>query len=128
MRALSKAETGALGDLSVLDLRLCAGGCSASPLISPFPVTAGPAWNVERPGEPAGVAARARPFRQRPGVRLDADMTQAMLKLSRIDKEIRSLPGKDCGSCGAPSCAAFAEDLVLGRAAKSDCPYRENTP
>ena len=128
LRALSTAETGALGEVSMLDLRLCAGGCSASPLICPYPVIAGPAWNVECRGEPAGIAARARPFRQRPGVRLDVDMAQAMLKLSQIDKEIRSLPGRDCGSCGAPSCAAFAEDLVLGRAAQSDCPYRENTP
>ncbi len=127
MRALANAETGALGGLAMLDLRLCAGGCSASPLLASFPEGASPAWTVERPGEPAGAAVRARPFSQRPGLRLDPDMAQAMRKLSMIDKEIRSLPGRDCGSCGAPSCAAFAEDVVLGRAAESDCPYRENT-
>ena len=32
--------------------------------------------------------------------------------------------GYDCGACGAPTCAAFAEDLVLGRAGASDCPHR----
>ena len=27
----------------------------------------------------------------------------------------------DCGSCGAPSCAALAEDIVRGEAATEDC-------
>jgi Na+-translocating ferredoxin:NAD+ oxidoreductase RNF subunit RnfB/anti-sigma regulatory factor (Ser/Thr protein kinase) len=126
MRTLSEAETGALDDVSVLDLRLCAGGCSGSPLVARRPAPAGPAWTGERPGEPAGVAARLRPFNQRPGVRLDADMAQAMAKLSLIDSTTRRLPGRDCGSCGAPSCAAFAEDVVLGRAHENDCPYMEN--
>jgi serine/threonine-protein kinase RsbT len=126
MRALAWAEAGMLSDVSVLDLRLCAGGCSASPLVAPFPAAAGPAWTGERGREPAGVTARARPFSQRPGLRLDPDMAEAIRKLSLIDGKVRSLPGKDCGSCGAPSCASFAEDVVLGRAADSDCPFREN--
>jgi len=125
MRVLSRAETGALDDVALLDLHLCAGGCSASPLFASFPGTTGPAWTVERHDEPAGVAARARPLKQRPGMRLDPDMAEAMRKLSLIESEIRSLPGRDCGSCGAPSCAAFAEDVVLGRAAQSDCPFVE---
>ena len=36
----------------------------------------------------------------------------------------RSLPGKDCGACGAPTCAALAEDVVLARADATLCPYR----
>ena len=31
------------------------------------------------------------------------------------------LPGLDCGSCGAPTCAALAEDVVRGKAAVNDC-------
>ena len=31
------------------------------------------------------------------------------------------LPGIDCGACGAPSCSAFAEDVVSGTAARLDC-------
>ena len=34
-----------------------------------------------------------------------------------------SLPGKDCAACGAPTCAAFAEDIVTGRATRDLCPY-----
>ena len=29
--------------------------------------------------------------------------------------------GLDCGSCGAPTCAALAEDVVRGKAAVNDC-------
>jgi ArsR family metal-binding transcriptional regulator len=67
---------------------------------------------------------RRRPRTARTGARLDADMAAAIRKLGRIDEATRALPGRDCGSCGAPSCIAFAEDLVLGRAGATDCPHR----
>ena len=34
------------------------------------------------------------------------------------------LPGLRCGSCGAPSCRAFAEDVVMGRASEADCIFK----
>jgi Na+-translocating ferredoxin:NAD+ oxidoreductase RNF subunit RnfB len=33
-----------------------------------------------------------------------------------------TLPGIDCGSCGAPTCRAFAEDVVKNLACSEDCP------
>lgn len=37
-------------------------------------------------------------------------------------QEIRKdLPDLDCGSCGAPSCAAFAEDIVRGDICADEC-------
>ena len=134
LRALSQVEAGALRGVSLLSMHLCAGGCAASPLITSDPQLAAHRWNAlalsgagRQPGSfaQASAASRARPFSQRPGIRLDPDMGRAMLKLSLIDKRIRSLPGRDCGSCGAPSCAAFAEDVVLDRAPLSSCPYME---
>jgi len=58
-------------------------------------------------------------------MRLDPDMRKAMEKLGRIDTLTRELPGRDCGVCGAPTCAALAEDIVLERAAITECPYRQ---
>lgn len=55
---------------------------------------------------------------------LDEDRALAMEKLGRIEQLRSSLPGLDCGSCGAPSCHAFAEDVVLGRARQEDCIFR----
>ena len=34
---------------------------------------------------------------------------------------IARLPGYDCGSCGSPTCATFAEDIVRGYAKEMDC-------
>ncbi|HUU56983.1 MAG TPA: (Fe-S)-binding protein, partial [bacterium] len=30
----------------------------------------------------------------------------------------------DCGSCGAPTCRAFAEDVVLDKAQLTDCTFK----
>lgn len=56
-----------------------------------------------------------------PVLLLDADRTVAMEKMTAIQELERELPGLLCGSCGAPSCRAFAEDVVLGRAERADC-------
>ena len=34
------------------------------------------------------------------------------------------LPDLDCGSCGAPSCRALAEDVVRGVASPDDCIFK----
>ncbi|EFK94997.1 conserved hypothetical protein, partial [sediment metagenome] len=68
-------------------------------------------------------AGRRRPFAARPGIRLDADMSRAIEKLGRMQATIDSLPGRDCGACGAPTCAALAEDIVMQRAERGLCPY-----
>lgn len=55
---------------------------------------------------------------------LDEDRAVAMEKMAAIHELERQLPGLLCGSCGAPSCHAFAEDVVLGRADRSDCIFQ----
>jgi Na+-translocating ferredoxin:NAD+ oxidoreductase RNF subunit RnfB len=37
------------------------------------------------------------------------------------DRILSDLPRIDCGACGAPSCLAFAEDVVLGEALEESC-------
>ncbi len=56
--------------------------------------------------------------------RLDNDMGKAMEKMNEINRIIEELPGLDCGSCGAPSCRALAEDVVLGLGKEDDCIFR----
>jgi Na+-translocating ferredoxin:NAD+ oxidoreductase RNF subunit RnfB len=36
---------------------------------------------------------------------------------------LAELPGIDCGACGAPSCRAFAEDVVQGEADRRTCVF-----
>ena len=42
----------------------------------------------------------------------------------RIEELEAQLPGLHCSSCRAPSCRAFAEDVVLGRASVEDCIFK----
>jgi Na+-translocating ferredoxin:NAD+ oxidoreductase RNF subunit RnfB len=50
-------------------------------------------------------------------------MATAVAKLRQIDDLVRTLPGRDCGQCGAPTCRALAEDLVLERVPAGACPH-----
>ena len=47
-----------------------------------------------------------------------------MEKMQHIQALEEQLPGLRCGSCGAPSCRAFAEDVVMGRASEDDCIFK----
>ena len=62
-----------------------------------------------------------REIYSRPAMKLDEDIKVAMKMMEEIDLITEDLPGLDCGSCGAPSCRALAEDIVKGHAEKTDC-------
>jgi anti-sigma regulatory factor (Ser/Thr protein kinase) len=124
LRALEKAEASALEGVELLALFACDQGCWGSPLHPEDPFLA----RQRAAGLPVGMAScqpRSRPFQARPGMRLDEDMPTAIRKLAQIDELARRLPGRDCGICGAPTCASRAEDIVLGRVPGPDCPLEE---
>lgn len=52
---------------------------------------------------------------------LSSDIGEAMSMMEQIDSIHEELPGLDCGSCGAPSCYALAEDIITRGARKNDC-------
>ncbi len=54
-------------------------------------------------------------------LKLDKDIKVAMKMMEEIEEILETLPGLDCGSCGAPSCRALAEDITKGFAEKTDC-------
>ncbi len=63
-----------------------------------------------------------------PVFRLGENMMESFSRLERVERLCKRLPGLDCGSCGAPTCKALAEDIVRGEASERDCVYylREN--
>ncbi len=131
---LEAVEDDRLRDVSVIEPYLCDGGCFGSPLFAEDAYVAAWRWATiggEAPGD-GRRHHRAHRFRARPGIRLDADMAVAIRKLAQLDAETTALPGRDCGVCGAPTCAALAEDIVMGRASRTLCPYvtseEENGP
>ena len=68
------------------------------------------------------------PLEFTPVMELDANFSVALNKMNEMKRIEASLPGLDCGSCGAPSCKALAEDVVRGFASVDDCvfKFREN--
>lgn len=63
---------------------------------------------------------RGRPA-ARPFIPLDRDISRAIAKMKDREEISGRLPGIDCGACGAPTCEAFAEDVVLDQARESSC-------
>jgi anti-sigma regulatory factor (Ser/Thr protein kinase)/Na+-translocating ferredoxin:NAD+ oxidoreductase RNF subunit RnfB len=145
MAVLEQIENGLLEDMTAIEAYACEGGCFGSPLLFEDHHVARRRWArgkvaakaadsvgtreelaVAAAAAAAGIAptrARRRPYATRPGVRLDPDMGKAVQKLGRLQTLTRSLPGRDCGACGAPTCAALAEDVVMERASIELCPY-----
>lgn len=62
-----------------------------------------------------------KPVVPRSIMKLDEDMTRALNKMRRVKDLMNTLPGVDCGVCGAPSCSALAEDIVNNKASLRDC-------
>lgn len=60
----------------------------------------------------------------RPMMQLDDNILEAMKKFEKMEDVLQSLPGLDCGACGAPSCQGLAEDIVQGKASEIDCIFK----
>jgi iron only hydrogenase large subunit-like protein len=54
---------------------------------------------------------------------LDDNIATAIEKMRKKNAIYRNLPQIDCGCCGAPNCAAFAEDVVQGLSEVTDCVF-----
>ncbi len=55
---------------------------------------------------------------------LDHDFSKAIQKMADMKSIEATLPGLDCGSCGAPTCKALAEDVIRGLATTDNCIYK----
>ena len=82
------------------------------------------AWPAQPEEMDQEIVTFSRTPQYSPAFRLDPDRAEAMAKHLRIEALEATLPGLHCGSCGAPNCHAFAEDVVLGRASADDCIFK----
>jgi anti-sigma regulatory factor (Ser/Thr protein kinase)/Na+-translocating ferredoxin:NAD+ oxidoreductase RNF subunit RnfB len=128
IKMLDQIEDGQIDDVAVVELYVCDHGCFGSPLLTENPFLAEHRWHGQKLSLPTPAAnpkalRRKENVTPRHGLRLDKDMTKAIEMLRQIEEQIKTLPGRDCSICGAPSCAAMAEDIVLGRAKKSACVF-----
>ena len=61
------------------------------------------------------------PIEPMPIFKLDNDFRKALEKMAEIEEITQTLPGINCGACGAPSCRVLAEDIVNGTASIESC-------
>lgn len=132
IKVLDEIENGTIRDLEFVELNACNGGCVGGTL------------NVENPYIAKARLRSLRKFLPVSMNKLDADASiegavtetpfvteslnapvtdrlSAIERMSRVEKIYKDLPHLDCGSCGAPSCHALAEDIINCEACEEDC-------
>ncbi len=129
---LDQIEDGNIPPIDFVELNACPGGCVGGVLTMENPFVAKNRLHTLRRYLPVSknestgkYIPDSRFFSELPAYkplnRLSDNLAESLSLMSKI-KAVRSeLPGIDCGSCGAPSCKAFAEDIVIGNADKNDC-------
>lgn len=132
IRVLEEIEDERIGELDFIELNACAGGCVGGVLCVENPYVAKariqrlrkylPVSQNHLLGGPVpGLMGWESTLEFSNALTLSADLTQAMQMMADIDAIEKELPSLDCGACGAPSCRAFAEDIVKGICKKTDC-------
>ena len=134
IRVLDQIENGNIPQLEFVELNACTGGCVGGVLTvqNPF-IAKARLQNLRRflpvsqnflPGEeqyiPADYFFNEIPEYQ-PISQLGNTVAQSMRMLADIQVLRATLPGLDCGACGAPTCRAFAEDVVKGISQPTAC-------
>lgn len=131
IRVLEELEDERIRELEFIELNACAGGCVGGVLsVENAYVAKARLQRLRRylpvsrnhlvPEVPDALHWQTS-LEFAPVLKLSDDMEQALQMMSDIDRICESFPGLDCGSCGAPSCRALAEDVVKGEAKESDC-------
>lgn len=136
IRMLEEIEDGRLPEADFIELNACVEGCVGGCLTveNPFgahmrikrlmkglPVSRNRFSDLDVPIE---MLYSDKQLEYDPVLLLDTNRMAAMEKMMKIEALEQQLPGLHCGSCGAPSCHAFAEDVVLGRASEEDCIFK----
>lgn len=67
------------------------------------------------------IIAWSKKIGSKPVLTLDPDMVKAIEKMEEMENIYSELPQINCGSCGAPTCRALAEDVVRQQANIEDC-------
>ncbi|MBR3149119.1 MAG: 4Fe-4S binding protein [Eubacterium sp.] len=132
IRVLDQVENGNIPQLEFIELNACPGGCVGGVMAMENPFIAKARLQslrhylpvsqnfVNDNYIPGSYLFNVIPEYQ-PIARLSDSMAESMRMMADIQNLKKTLPGIDCGACGAPSCRALAEDVVRGRASVDDC-------
>ncbi|MBQ8474866.1 MAG: 4Fe-4S binding protein [Clostridia bacterium] len=132
IKVLDHIENSDFPELEFVELNACHGGCVggvmtvANPYIAKariqslkryMPVS--PNLHIENNEIPD--YAEMPELEYLPACPLSNDRIEALHMMADIQEIRKDLPDLDCGSCGSPTCAAFAEDIVRGEACADEC-------
>ncbi len=133
IKVLEQIESEDMRDVDFIEAMACPGGCVGGTLNVENPFIARSfvkriVTQNNNPGVGNDIFRRpgfdlswTKEIYSKPIMKLDEDIRVAMKMMEELDRIHSELPGLDCGSCGAPTCRALAEDIVRGHAEKSDC-------
>ncbi len=133
LRVLNDLEDEKFHGLKFIELNACNGGCVGGTLTveNPYVATSKSKRllrylpvSQSRASDYGDVNCRwEKPVEYEPVFRLGDSVEESLNMMNQIEETVKKLPGLDCGSCGAPTCRALAEDIVRGEASTNDCIY-----
>ncbi|NCC07185.1 MAG: 4Fe-4S dicluster domain-containing protein [Clostridia bacterium] len=131
IRVLEDLEDEKYGQLDFVELNACSGGCVGGVLQVENPYIAKaklkrlrryiPVSKNHLTGSVPAKMLWNKDLTYNPAFELGGTQRERFEKYSQMEKITAELPGLDCGSCGAPTCSALAEDIVRGLAKRGDC-------
>lgn len=132
INVLEELEDEKLNDLDFIELNCCTGGCVGGVLTVENPYVAKArlqrlrkfmpvSCNSLPQGYDLAELSWTKELTPSPAMKLADNVIKAMRMMTQLREIEASLPGLDCGICGAPSCRALADDIVRGYASEADC-------
>lgn len=134
IRVLGEVEDERIGDLEFIELNACSGGCVGGVLCVENPYVA--KARIQRLRKYLPVAKNHLKCEEVPEamewqdslefanvLTLSSNLSEAMRMMGEIVEIEKKFPGLDCGACGAPSCKAFAEDVIKGISEEEGCVF-----
>ncbi len=135
IKILNEIEDEKLENIDFIELNACTGGCVGGSLTYENPYVA--KARMKRLRKYLPVSCTHLESKEVPDemywtkslvatdvMKLADSVPEAMKKMAERQAILKRLPGLDCGTCGAPSCAALADDIVRGFATETDCVFR----
>ena len=131
IRVLEDLEDQKFGSLKFVELDACSGGCVGGVLTVENPYVAEvklkrlnkymPVSRSHMDEESRTMVDWTELVEYEPVFNLGDTLAESFLRFNQVERLCKRLPGLDCGSCGAPTCKALAEDIVRGEAEEKDC-------
>jgi len=131
IKVLDDVESAKYSQLKFVELSACSAGCVGGVLQVENPYIAKVKLNTIKNNLPAYTERKKsvdmnrieweRNIEATHGLELGDTAQTSIQRYGQVMKILEQLPGLDCGCCGAPTCEAFAEDIVLGKSQKNQC-------